>query len=317
MGKAQTGKGMGIYMKRGKEFYDNIEIPEELSARVQQAIASVDREEAKKRASRQKKQKKLLTVVKGIGTLAAALLICMTVGVNTSQVFAEELADMPVIGALAKVLTVRSYEAREGDVNMKVEVPEIQPEGSFPTDTAEFTVEQVNAEIQKLVEEHIEKCKKDMEEYKEAFFATGGTEEEWADRTMDVYVSYEVKYRQGPLLSLVLSTEEDWISAYGENTYYNVNLETGRNVTLKDLLGEDYIQRANESIEKQIQERIADDEDNMYFGYGEDDGLVDGFTTVDENTSFYINEKGNPVICFAKYEIAPGYMGMQEFEVAK
>lgn len=309
---------MDINMKRGKEFYDNIEIPEELSARVQEAIASVDREEAKKRASRQKKQKKLLTVVKGIGTLAAALLICMTVGVNTSQVFAEELADMPVIGALAKVLTVRSYETREGDVNLKVEVPEIQPEAPLPTGEAEITVEQVNAEIQKLVEEHIEKCKTDMEEYKEAFFATGGTEEEWADRTMDVNVSYEVKYRQGPLLSLVLSTEEDWISAYGENTYYNVNLETGRNITLKDLLGEDYIRTANESIVKQIEERIAADEDNFYFGYGEqDEGLVDGFTTIDENTSFYINEKGNPVICFAKYEIAPGYMGMQEFEIAK
>lgn len=40
-----------------------------------------------------------------------------------------------------------------------------------------------------------------------------------------------------------------------------------------------------------------------------------GFTTVDENTKFYLNEKGKPVICFAKYEIAPGFMGDQEFVI--
>lgn len=40
-----------------------------------------------------------------------------------------------------------------------------------------------------------------------------------------------------------------------------------------------------------------------------------GFTTVDETTKFYLNEEGKPVICFAKYEIAPGFMWDQKFVI--
>ena len=36
-----------------------------------------------------------------------------------------------------------------------------------------------------------------------------------------------------------------------------------------------------------------------------------------EYIKFYINEKGRIVIVFEKYEIAPGYMGTQEFEIDK
>ena len=42
-----------------------------------------------------------------------------------------------------------------------------------------------------------------------------------------------------------------------------------------------------------------------------------GFTTVDETTSFYINEDGNPVVVFPEYSIAAGAAGIVEFEIAK
>ena len=37
---------------------------------------------------------------------------------------------------------------------------------------------------------------------------------------------------------------------------------------------------------------------------------------VTEDTKFYINEAGNPVVVFEKYEIAPGAAGRPEFEIA-
>lgn len=315
-------------MKQGKEIYDNIVIPDELSERVQQAIASVDRERAGIKGKKQKKNKVLIHLVKGAGSLAAVLVVCLTIGVNTSQVFAEEMAGIPVLGMLARVLTVRSYEATEGDVNIKVEVPEITIDSSAVDDTVgketivdlnankDFVMD-INKEITAIVEEHLAKSKLDMEEYKKAFFETGGTEEEWADRTMDVDVDYVVKYQSGPYLSLVLTTSEDWVSAYSQSTYYNLDLENNKELTLKDLMGEDYIAIANEEILKQIEERMAADENMMYFGFGSDDMQEAKFTSIDENTSFYINEAGNPVICFDKYEISPGYMGVQEFEIVK
>ena len=40
-----------------------------------------------------------------------------------------------------------------------------------------------------------------------------------------------------------------------------------------------------------------------------------GFIGISENAKFYINENGNPVIVFEKYEIAPGSSGEIEFEI--
>ena len=40
-----------------------------------------------------------------------------------------------------------------------------------------------------------------------------------------------------------------------------------------------------------------------------------GFQGIKPDQSFFINDRGNPVIVFEKYEIAPGSMGIQEFEI--
>ena len=40
-----------------------------------------------------------------------------------------------------------------------------------------------------------------------------------------------------------------------------------------------------------------------------------GFQTIADDQRFYLDQDGTPVIVFEKYEIAPGYMGEQEFRV--
>lgn len=314
-------------MKRGKEVYDSIEIPVELSDRVNEAIAAVDRRQAEKKKRALVRSRKLRAFVKTTGTLAAAFFICLTVGVNSSYVFAKEVGNIPVIGVLARVLTVRSYSGQENDVILTAEVPNIQETDAVAggrdiaaTDADGDYVADINREIDKIVTEFIAGAKQDMAEYKDAFFATGGTDEEWADRTMDVSVTYEVKYQEGPYLSMVLRADQCWVSAYEENHYFNLDLENDRNITLEDLLGEDYIAICNESIIRQIEEQVAADEGKTYFGYGADtEEWVEDvkFKTITPETGFYINEKGNPVICFEKYEIAPGYMGTCEFEILR
>ena len=43
-----------------------------------------------------------------------------------------------------------------------------------------------------------------------------------------------------------------------------------------------------------------------------------GFSGIEnEYQNFYINSEGKVVIVFEKYEIAPGYMGTQEFVIDK
>ena len=69
------------------------------------------------------------------------------------------------------------------------------------------------------------------------------------------------------------------------------------------------MEKANESIRGQIEERMKKGE--AFFAPEEG-----GFETIEAEPDFYVNEKGNPVIVFEKYAIAPGAMGEVEFEIA-
>lgn len=96
-----------------------------------------------------------------------------------------------------------------------------------------------------------------------------------------------------------------------------MDLLNGKNIELSDLLGNDYIEVANVQIIRQMKERVKENPDYVYWGIT-DEGAVqgfDGFKTINEDTAFYINSSENPVIVFDKYEVGPGFMGEQEFEI--
>ena len=310
--------------ENGKRTYEQIEIPKELEETVNRAVHSVD----KRKSAARYRRRRMAHMVRNIGVAAAAVLLCMTVGANTNEVLAKELGQLPVIGSLVRVLTITSYHEEDGSHDITVNVPEIEVEKPEDTAAAEEAggtggmsdadiEEAVNAQIQEIVDTHVAQAKEKFAEYKDAFFATGGTEEEWGDRTMDINVDYEVKYQEGSVLSLVLTTSEVWVAAQELRYYYNIDVAQNRELTLKDLLGEDYVNIANESIIRQMNERAAADENLVYWGVTENESSIDGFVTVDENTDFYINADGNPVVCFGEYEVAPGFMGIQEFEIEK
>ena len=158
--------------------------------------------------------------------------------------------------------------------------------------------------------------KAELAKYKEAFFADGGTEEEWADRTMSLFIDYDVKYFEDDILSLQVTTAKSWVSAEEEHYFYNIDLKKDTELTLADVLGENYVEICNKSITDQINARLAADENAAFFGFGDDDGFAEGFTTVDDSTPFYLNAEGNVVTSFPEYSIAPGSMGIQEFVIS-
>lgn len=282
--------------------YSGIEIPMELGLIVAGAIRSVPGNVTVLPVKTKKTQwRKAAAAV-------AAVLLCFTAGLNASEAFAEAVSKVPVLGDLSRVLTFREYHWQDHDKSMYIAVPQIQAEEG----ASSSVVKDVNAEIEKIVEQYKEEVEQRVADYKEAFIATGGTEEEFADKNIKVNVDYSVRYESQDRLSLVLTADEDWSGASSVQYYYNLDLEEDRILTLRDLLGDDYVQIANEEIKKQMQERAAADPELTYF-----DGShgMPGFTTVDENTNFYISSKGNPVVVFEKYAIAPGAFGAQEFEI--
>lgn len=284
-------------IRDSKKIYDATEIPNGLSEVVQKAI---------QQTNKKGKVIQMKRYGKRIAATAACLVIGFIAALNISEPFAAAVAKVPVVGELVQVVTWRSYVYQDDDKTVQVEVPQIegQENNSAVTD--------VNAQIQKIVADYEKQAEQNIAEYKEVFLATGGTEEEFTEKGIQVDVQYNVKYQSDTRLSLELIANENWCNAYNVQYFYNIDLVNEKTLTLEDILGEDYISIANESIREQMQKRMEDDENLVYWDGS--DG-IEGFTTVDENTKFYLNEKGNPVVVFAPYEIAPGAFGAQEFEI--
>lgn len=296
-------------LEQAKQQYESIEIPQELNGII-------------RAESQSRKEKERITMRKYyLAAIPAAAIIIFTIGLNTSYSFASAMRDVPVLGTVAKVLTIRSYQDKDEDKEIDVTVPKVevtipQEEGTEKSTENQEAVEQmvidVNAEIDKAVEEYVKGAQERIEEYKQAFIETGGTEEEFAEKNIKVNVDYEVKCQNENYLSFVLTGNESWSGAYAVYYYYNLDMKNGQHLTLKDLLGENYVDTANQQIFAEMKKRTEENPDYTYF-----DEEMGGFTTVTEDTNFYINQEGNPVVVFDKYEVAPGFMGRQEFEIVK
>lgn len=274
-----------------KEAYEEIPIPQELSERVQAGIHQGSR--AYRSARRRVALRRTLTT-------AAACFVVVVGTLNLSPTVAAAAADVPVLGGLFRILTVRSYQDTNGDRTVEVEQPGL---------SGGALAQQVSQEIQERVDARIAEGEALIAQYKEAFLATGGTEAQWAEKENTVSVTYEIKSQTDTTVSFVVDSYVSIASAYQEQIYYNLDLAADREITLADLLGENWVEICNESIRTQM----AQSEDPSVF-FSEDMG---GFATVDETTSFYINEAGDPVVVFPKYTVAVGAMGNVEFEITK
>ena len=286
-------------LEKSKETYESIVIPKELEGKVQETIEASRRKREKRFAKN--RRRKLYRWAVGI---AAVFTVATTIGLNTSEAFAMEVQKIPVIGELARILTIRSYEKTEGDTQIAAEIP-----GVDLGEDGQKLSEEVNAQIEKMTAQYESEAVERAKEYKKAFLETGGTEEEWAEHDIRIRVWYEIKNQTEDVLSFVVKGTESWTSAYAETRFYNLDLESNEFLTLESFLGKDYVEKANESIRGQIEERMKKGE--AFFAPEEG-----GFETIEAEPDFYVNEKGNPVIVFEKYAIAPGAMGEVEFEIA-
>ena len=272
--------------KRAREEYESTPIPEELGRRVQEGI----------RQGRSAGRARRHGLRWGVGVAAACLV--MVGGLNVSPTFAAAAADVPVLGGLFQVLTVRNYETVKDGIDYDVSVPEVEAGGAV--------TEAVNAEIQERVDAHLAQAQADWDAYKEAFFATGGTEEQWGDREMDVIIDYEIKSQTDTTVSFVVDFAEGWVASQQQRYCYNLDIANDKDITLADVLGGDWVNICNTAVQAYI------DQDTSGLFFAPDQG---GFTTVDDTTSFYLSEDGSPVLVFPEYAIAAGAAGIVEIPV--
>lgn len=289
-------------MEEAKKRYEEIQVPEELHERLEKLIADSAPDRVKEAAAGGKRGN--VVWMKGCAWAAAAVVALFTLALNTNTAFAQEMGEIPVLGAVARILTFRSYVKEDADMGIAVEIPAIE---TIEEDTG--LAEEVNQEILERCEAYAQAAIQRAEEYKKAFLETGGTQEEWEAHNIQIRVWYEIKSQTEDYLSFTVSGTENWTSAYSETYYYNLDLKEGKRISLQDVLGEDYIAIADASIREQMAQ--MEKEEGIAF-FSQEEG---GFSGITEETNFYMNEKGNPVIVFDKYEIAPGSAGEIEFEI--
>lgn len=285
-------------LKNAKSDYKNIKIPEQLQTIIETAIQEDKMKEQKKNAYQ---------VFRRSAAAAAAFVLVFVGTVNFSATAAMAMYQVPILGDLARVVTFKEYKYSNQELDVNVAVPKIENTGNAQLE------ERVNTEIQNKLDETIKEGEQRIQEYNAAVLATGGTEADL--HQADVVATYTKTFSDENYLSFYIDRLIGLASADTDRLYYNINLKTGKDLTLRDMLGDSFAEVINPEIQRQIQERVK--KGDMFFGISEEDKELEipGFEGVTESTKFYINDSGNVVVCFDRYEIAPGSMGIPEFEI--
>ena len=120
-------------------------------------------------------------------------------------------------------------------------------------------------------------------------------------------VDFDVKKNSDNILSILIKYYKYAGGAHGyyENVAYNIDIRSGKFLTLSDLFKEDidYKSVINEEIRIQIEELIKSDEQNK--------GVYE-FKSIEDKQKFYIQDD-NLVVYFDLYDIAPYAAGIPEF----
>lgn len=261
-----------------------------------------------KKARRENRRERNKQSIIKIAASAAAAIITFIVLPNTSASIAHAMEQIPMLGGLVKIVTLRDYEYESERYKADIKVPEIvmeevaqgQGESDEVQNKIKKSIDEINVEIQSITDEIIEQFENET---------TG-----------------EAGYQDVVVTSEVLATTQDYFtlkvicyrgagSGYEWNYYYTVDLTTGERLKLKDLFpeGADYITPISENIKQQMQEQMDADDMVRYWLNEEFDEW--NFKSISDETSFYLNEKGNIVIGFNEGEVAPMYMGTVEFEI--
>ena len=289
--------------------YHEIFIPAELRQRVETGIREAKKDmeterqttiERKKKPMK-KKNNKMITFAKTVGGAVAAALIAITVMANSGASIAHAMAKIPVIGAIAEVVTFREYQDSTNQMYADVKVPEVEVKNEDGTVNQEST-DAINQSIQEYTDEIIAQYQADVE-------AADGQGYQAVD------LDYQVITDSERLFSIRF--DKLVVMASGEETVkiYHIDKKTGELINLSGIFkeGVNYIDPISENIREQMKEQMAADENVTY--WLDSDTPEWDFKSITADTTFYINEEGRLVIVFDEGEVAPMSMGSVEFTI--
>lgn len=223
--------------------------------------------------------------------IAFAMMAVLVILPNINPAVAYAMYELPLIGKLFEVVTVRNYEYQDETHEVEIHIPEV-----IVNEADSEGIHKLNKESQEFVNRIIEE------------FESGLTEEVY----QAIYVDYEVICDTDDWFTLKLSVSEVVASSNQYFKYYHIDKTTGKLVRLDDLFADDgYIDAISENICLQMISSSAD------YWVEKADEDVEACYVIDEEQNFYFNESGDVVIVYDKYTVGPGAMGCPEFTISK
>lgn len=295
---------MNHNLEQIKQDYQNIKVPESLKQQVEtsisQAKSELEREKIPNRLGKGRNAIFRSWFAKGCLAAAAAALL-LTFLINVSAPIAYAMEQIPVIGAVVKVVNFRIYWSQDKQMEANIKVPEVRVEDENGKEMAEAS-QSMNEKIQAYTEEIIAAYEDDVK-------ASGG------EGVQAVDLDYEVVTDNEKLFSLQFHQTMTMAGASQSEKIYHIDKKTGNMIILKDLFedGADYITPISENIKEQMKMQMEQDESKSYNLNSDIEEW--NFKEISEDVDFYINNSGKLVLVFDEYEVAPGYMGVVFFEI--
>lgn len=238
---------------------------------------------------------------------AAAVVALSVILPNTSGNIAQAMVKIPVLGKYFEIVTFREYHYEDEKKQAHVQVPQLVTDENA-SDIEKETTASLNQSIEAYADGFIQ-------DFKERLAAK---DMGYGELSMD----YQVVTDNADWLTLKITALEVQASGYEQVKYYHIDKHSGKEAVLSDLFvdGSDYIDKISENIIEQMKENEKADSDKVYFYQGtsrDTTGLSedDLFSKIKPEQNFYFDEKGQLIITFNEYEVAPGYMGVVEFTI--
>ena len=253
-------------------------------------------EQTMRAEKRRKNWKRALSTVAVVAVVSSA-------AVNVSPALAYAASDVPFLGSLVHIVTLGRYEVKDHGFTAAVVTPQV--EGLLDQELED----QLNQEFQDNAKAVIAAFEQDKKQLEEAF----GDEEVH----MGVEQNYQVKTDNEQYLAIDLYTYSAAGSSSTVHSFYTFDKKNGTLITLESLFqdGADYVTPISQYLKEEMR-RLNAEEGGMFWIKGDENSVGgEGFDTIAKDQNFYLNDDGNLVICFDKYEVAAGAQGSPEFVI--
>lgn len=240
------------------------------------------------------------TRYKTIAGSAIAIVLFFTLLLNTVDGMAASLSNIPIIGPIIDVLTVREFTASddERNYNVNIKVPKISGMKNKELET-------------KLNKKYLQESRALYKNFMKKIKAR--KKNQIINKSLTA--GYNVIVDTDDLLVIEQFKDETAASNAESVQYQIIDKNSEVLLSLPGLFKDDsYIDIISYEILTQMKQQMKADDSYIYWIASRTENGA-GFSQIDPNQSFYINEDHKLVIVFNEYDVGPGVMGVVKFVI--